>query len=364
MNRLWVRLSAMICGVLFLVFFLQFLSIMLDRDVPAEVSTNAPANRASPYDPVDRLDAPHEEIARRLIDFGLFSLLVGLLGGVMISLVVTRPVNRLTQAAARMGSGELAVRVPVAGPREIQDLARKFNEMAATQAQSELLRKNMLADISHELRTPLTVLNATLRAALDGVYKMDEAEVARLVQQTAWLIHLVNDLRDLSLAEAGKLPLAKELLDLSLLADDCMLTMEPLAADREIQLVSDLPGPLMVEADPLRIRQILFNLLANAIRHSERGGTVRLTGRQTAVIEVSVIDTGEGMSEDQLTHLFNRFYRADTSRSRESGGSGLGLSIARTLAHIHGGDVLAESGGPGKGSTFTLRLKPVTGTGP
>lgn len=194
MNRLWVRLSLMIGGVLFAVFFLQFVSIMLDapRDLdgpPAGLPNGAARN--------DRA-----EIASRLVNFGVLSLVVGGVAGVAISRVVSKPITELSQAAQRIGKGELNVRVNSRGSTEIVTLANTFNQMAADLQHAGQTRRNLMADVSHELRTPLTVLEGNLRAALDHVYALDDAEVANLYGRTRHLIRLVNDLRELSLAEA------------------------------------------------------------------------------------------------------------------------------------------------------------------
>ncbi len=350
MNRLWLRLALMIGGVLFLMFFLQFVAIMIDMD-------NRPAVEVTASREDDPLHADRTEIAVRLLGFAGLSLVVGAIGGVLISMAVSLPVRRLSWATARIAAGELGVKVPVKGAREFQELAVSFNVMAASLATAEDQRRNLVADISHELRTPLTVLNGSLRAALDGVYFLDEAEISRLCQQTGYLIRLVNDLRELSLAEAGKLPLRLEPVDLRELGEECLLDLRPLAADRLIALAADWDSLPELNLDALRIRQILVNLLANAIRHSPDGATVLLSGRHRKLeLELAVTDQGEGLDAKQVTAVFDRFYRADPSRSRESGGSGIGLTISRALARAQGGNLLASSAGPGKGACFTLVL--------
>jgi signal transduction histidine kinase len=346
MNRLWVRLSLMLSGVLFFVFFLQFLSIVLLPD-PSDPRTGegspSPAERA--------------EIVRRLIDFGVLSVVVGLIGGVTISRVISAPVNDLVKAARRIGDGQLAVRVPVRGSRELQDLARTFNKMAADLQQAETLRTNLMADVSHELRTPLAVLEGNLRAALDHVYVLDEAEIANLYTQTRHLIRLVNDLRELSLAEAGQLALEKSPVDLQALAAETLQALEPLAAEKNVRLANEVSVATEVNADPFRLRQVMFNLLSNALRHTPEGGviSVRAKGSPDAMT-LSVADTGAGLAAEQLTSIFDRFFRADKSRSRETGGTGLGLAIAKAIITAHGGQIWAESAGLGKGSCFTFSL--------
>jgi signal transduction histidine kinase len=341
MKRLWVRLGLMISGVLLLVFFLQFIEIKLSGGRPEE-----------PYGQPTK-----GEIARRLIDFMGLSLVVGLAGGFAIGRVVSAPITALARAARQVGSGELDVRVPVKGSYELQELAERFNRMAEALQQAETARNNLMADVSHELRTPLTVLEGNLRAALDHIQTLDEAGVANLYAQTRHLIRLVNELRELALAENGQLTLEKAPTDVSLLVNETVQALEPLAAEKEVQLLaemSDMPPAIL---DPVRIRQVLFNLLSNALRHTPRGGVIRVLGANTpAGMRLIVEDTGEGLEPEQLASVFNRFYRADKSRSRETGGTGLGLAIVKAIVEAHGGTITASSEGKGQGSRFTIEF--------
>lgn len=337
MNRLWVRLSLLIAGVLMSVFFMQFLAITLDEP--------------------DHNDGERGEIASRLIDFGLFSAVVGLVGGVAIGRLVSKPIGDLAQAARRIGAGDRRLQLPERGPREIVDVTRAFNQMSADLRHAEALRRSMMADISHELRTPLTVLEGSLRAALDRLYVLDEREIAGLYVQTQHLIHLVNDLRDLALAEQDHLPLTLAQTDLAELVTSTVQSMEPLAVEKRIQLSAQTGSPLIATVDTTRIRQVLLNLLTNAIRHTPDGGMIRINLASTAgSAQISIVDSGEGLAPEQLASVFNRFYRADPSRSRETGGTGLGLSIVQALIHAHGGKVEAASAGPGKGCAFTVTV--------
>jgi two-component system OmpR family sensor kinase/two-component system sensor histidine kinase BaeS len=290
-----------------------------------------------------------------------FSIVVGTAGGIVIGWVTSAPINNLAKAAHRIGKGELDVRVPVRGSQEMIDLAETFNKMAAELQHAETLRNNLMADVSHELRTPLTVLEGNLRAALDRVVPLDEAEIANLYAQTRHLIRLVNDLRELSLAEAGQLPLEKTTTNLNNLVSETLQALEPLAAEKEITLLGELsPFPEM-NIDSFRIRQVLFNLLSNALRHTPPAGKISVTGSVSGnFITLSVMDTGEGLEADELAAVFNRFYRADKSRSRDSGGTGLGLAIVKAIIEAHGGRVDAKSAGRSQGSSFTLTLPVAT----
>ena len=359
MSRLWVRLSAMLAGVLFFVFFLQFLAIVLDEGPGPRGAGPGGAEEGRAVVRHDEGEAERAEIKRRLLEFFALSALVGLAGGFLVGRVVSRPVAEIAKAAGRLGSGELSARVEPRGAKELRELALSFNSMAEGLEEAECLRKNLVADLSHELRTPLAVLDGSLRAALDGVYPLDEAGIANLLGQTGHLVRLVGELRELTLAEAKKLPLRLEACVLSELAGDCVQALEPLAAEKSLRLECRVPRPLVAAADPTRVRQILFNLLGTAIRHSFPGGTIVVEGGSEASepqVWLAVADSGEGLLPEELARVFERFYRADPSRSRETGGSGLGLPIALALAEAQGGSLSAASAGRGRGCTFTLRL--------
>lgn len=352
MNRLWVRFSLMIGGVLFLVFFLQFLSIMAPRLAGRE--DHPPLNRSGPGP--DQVE-PNSEITRRLFEWMGFSLLVGLAGGVVLGRRVSAPISNLASAARRISQGDLDVRVLERGSQELIDLAAAFNKMAADLQHTETLRRNLMADVSHELRTPLTVLEGSLRAALDHVYALDETEIANLYGQTRHLIRLVNDLRELALAESHQLPLEKQPTDLHALVNETLQALEPLASDKGIRLTDETTDLPEVVVDGTRIRQVLFNLLSNALRHTPPGGTVVVRGAASeGEVRLDVQDSGEGLDPAQLRAVFDRFYRADRSRSRETGGTGLGLAIVKALVETHSGRVAAYSEGKGRGSTFSVNL--------
>lgn len=344
MKRLWVRLSLMISGVLFFMFFMQFLSITLERAGIKEDLDGPP-------------DAPPSEIQRRLVNFMAVSILVGVGGGIVIGRVVSVPITELVKAADKIGQGDLNVRVSPHGAQEMIDLAETFNKMAADLQNSETLRSNLMADVAHELRTPLTILEGNLRAVLDKVYELDESEIANLYAQTRHLTRLVNDLRELTLAEAKQLHLEKMPTDMHLLLLESVQAFEPLAIEKDVRVIlQNSPMPHIL-VDPTRIRQALFNLLSNALRHTPSGGEVFLVGEfHNNEIRLSVKDTGEGMTPDQLAAAFNRFYRADKSRSRETGGTGLGLAIVKAIIEAHGGKVEAFSSGLGLGSEFSIYL--------
>ncbi len=268
-----------------------------------------------------------------------------------------RPIQALTEAARALAAGDLSRRVPVEGQDELATLARAFNHMAAALQQAEHNRRQMTADIAHELRTPLAVQRAHLEALLDGIYDLTPANLAPIVEQNRLLTRLVEDLRTLTLADSGRLELHRVPTDLGDLSRRVAARFAPRAEAKHIRIDVHAPGePLQVNGDPMRLEQILANLLDNALRHTPEGGRIALTlERQARHIRVTVHDSGPGIPPEALPHLFERFYRADTDRSRQTGGTGLGLSIARQLARAHGGDLTAANH-PAGGAVFTLTL--------
>ena len=344
MKRLWVRLSLMISGVLFFMFFMQFVAINLDQ------GSDKPDLDGGPQ-------APPAEIQRRLIEFMAFSIIVGIGGGFLIGRVISAPITDFVEAANRIGKGELNIHVPARGSQEMIDLAATFNKMSSDLQHAETLRNNLMADVAHELRTPLTVLEGNLRAALDKVVPLDEAEIANLYGQTRHLTRLVNDLRELALAEARQLHLEKQSTDLNSLLADVVQALEPLALEKGVHLITNSKQLPEIQVDGTRIRQVIFNLLSNALRHTPQGGKIQVSGEHTAnEIILSVKDSGDGLTPEQLSAVFDRFYRADKSRSRETGGTGLGLAIVKAIVEAHNGHVKALSDGAGKGSQFLIYL--------
>ena len=277
----------------------------------------------------------------------------------MASWFLVAPIRKLADAAHTVGAGDLAARVELPrSSREIDELAQAFNQMAADLQRAAETRRNLLADVSHELRTPLTVLEGNLRAALDQVVELDEEQVANLYQQTHHLIQLVNELRELTLAEAEQLPLDKQPVDVVALLEETVALFAPLAEEQKVMLSVQLPTSLPVaHVDRTRIRQVLHNLLSNALRHTPVDGTITLKASSAGdSVNISVEDTGEGIAPEHLAHIFDRFYRTDPSRSRATGGSGLGLAIVRAIVEAHGGTITVVSEGLGQGTTFTLSL--------
>jgi two-component system OmpR family sensor kinase/two-component system sensor histidine kinase BaeS len=249
------------------------------------------------------------------------------------------------------------VRVHGHYPGELGELAASFNQMTEELARADDLRRNMTADVAHELRTPLSVIQGKIEGVLDGVYPATPEHLEPILEETKLLAHLVDDLRVLALAEAGQLSLNRQAVDVADLLRDAQVNFGPQADDRDITLALDLPSALPpVNADRRRVSQVVGNLLTNALRHTPQGGCVTLSAATDEdMVVVSVSDTGVGISTEDLSYIFERFWRGERSRSRAGGGSGLGLAIAKQLVEMHGGSITVESA-PGAGSTFRFTL--------
>lgn len=314
--------------------------------------------------PSDRLGSLEQaflsRVRRVLLIGGAFAVGLVVIVGALLSRSLTAPLQRLAAAAREVAKGHLGQKVRVEGSPEVAEVGRAFNEMTFALVEAEAQRKNMVADVSHELRTPLSVLQGNLRAILDGVYPLDQAEIARLYDESLLLGRMVEDLRELALADAGQLRLEVRRTGVARLIHDSLDKMAMLAQDRQVTMGARLPDELpAVTADPDRVGQVLRNLLLNAAQNTPAGGAVTVTARPVdRMLELSVSDTGAGISAGDLPHVFERFWRADPSRTRASrlgGGSGIGLAVAQSLVAAQGGRIWVEST-LGQGSTFYFTL--------
>jgi two-component system OmpR family sensor kinase/two-component system sensor histidine kinase BaeS len=308
-----------------------------------------------------------DQVNRALLLAGALAGALSILLGLGLSRGLTAPLARLTAAARRIARGDLSQRVPEAGSAEVAALGQAFNQMAAGLEKAEELRRNMVADVAHELRTPLSVLQGNLRAILDGVYPLEQSEIAALYDETRLLSRLVDDLHELAQAEAGQLHLDMRPTDLAEVIQTTVANFAVAAEAKEVRLATDwADGLLPVLADPDRLAQIMRNLLSNALRHTPEGGQITISATCNGhcesdgpAVRVVVADTGEGIPPDDLPHVFDRFWRAERLRSHEQGGSGLGLAIARHLVQAHGGEMGIESEvGQGSRFWFTLPMAP------
>jgi histidine kinase len=293
-------------------------------------------------------------------------ILVGALAGVAAALVVSAitttrivgPLRSMMQASRRIAAGDYHQRVRSASQDELGDLASSFNRMAETLEQTEQRRLALIGNVAHELRTPLTSIRGVMEGMMDGVIEPEAATLLSVQREVTRLQRLVGDLEQLSRAEAGQIPLHRQPVEPAGLIAAAASRLQSQFDDKGVQLAVELPGALPpVTADAERITQVLLNLLGNALQYTSAGGRVAVqAGVQRDTVLVALRDDGIGIAQDDLPHIFERFYRVDKSRSRAGGGSGIGLTIAKHLVEAHGGQIWAESSGVGRGSTFTFSL--------
>jgi signal transduction histidine kinase len=264
---------------------------------------------------------------------------------------MARPVGDVMEAADRVAGGDLAARVEPRGYGAARQLGSSFNEMASRLEANEQQRRNLLADVTHELRTPLSVIRGNVEGMLDGLYQRDDDHLAPVLEETKVMARLLDDLRTLSTAEAGALQLHREPTDVSALVADVVEAFAPRAAEAGVALTEAVATLPELDVDPVRVRQVLENLVTNALRHTPRGGSIAIeVGPDGQTAAFSVADTGPGIAPDELRQVFDRF-----AKSADSHGSGLGLAIAKSLVEAHGGEIHAASE-VGHGTTIRFAL--------
>ena len=268
---------------------------------------------------------------------------------------VFTPLDELYRASEKVANGDYSVRVQEKGPPEVHSLMKSFNSMTERLQVNDQQRRDMLADISHELRTPITVIQGNVEGMLDGVYPADETRLRSIIEETQILSRLVDDLRTLALAESGALRLKREPTNLAELIRDAVSGFEAQMKEKAIQIVMSLTDSEDANVDPQRVREVLTNLLSNAWRYTPHGGEIRVRLAETMLgeeraVTISIEDSGPGIEAHALPHVFERFYK-----SSDSGGMGLGLSIAKYLVEAHDGRIWAESE-VGQGTTISLTL--------
>ena len=291
------------------------------------------------------------------------------LGMIGVSVVVSyfvvreimRPLSTLTGAVQKVRTGSYGQTVSVERHDEVGVLTESFNEMSEELARNDKMRRQLFANIAHELRTPLAILQGNLEGMIDDIIPTDKKILLSMADETVRMGRLIQDLRDLSLAEINELTLHKEAADINVMLERAVSMLQPLCDEKDLtvqlNLSRDLPS-LVIDVD--RINQVIYNLLNNAIRYIERGCAitvstlpVRVDGKSYA--QVQIADTGKGIAPKDLEHIFQYFYRSEQSRNRKSGGSGIGLALAQQFIRSHGGNIWADST-VGKGTTFTFIL--------
>jgi signal transduction histidine kinase len=296
-------------------------------------------------------------INRFLILGGFLAIIGAAVATAFLSRRFLKPVRELTVAAKQLGQGDLSHRVQFKDKGEIGDLGRTFNSMADSLERDEVLRRNLVADVAHELRTPVSHIRGQLEAIEDGLIQADEKTFSSIYEESLLLSRLIDDLQELSLAEAGKLSLYRQATDVTQLVQKTTDAVKTAATTKGIILTTELSSELpLCDIDSHRIEQVVRNLLDNALAHTPQGGAITVAAnRLDKFVEINVIDTGEGIPAEDLPNVFERFYRVDKSRTRATGGSGLGLTIAKRLVETHGGkiDVKSEAG---KGSRFFFTI--------
>ncbi len=296
-----------------------------------------------------------ESVNRRMIYAGAIGLAVALLLGWLLIRQLTRPLNKLNRATRKISEGELEHRVSIGADDELGELAESFNQMASNLQESEEIRRRMIGDIAHELRTPLTVLSGEVEAIREGLYEPTDEKLKEIQEDINLLNRLVEDLRELTLAEAGELKLNKGPVDLTELVERVSRKLSDAGKESGVKLETDLPESLPeIDLDADRISQVINNLVKNAFRHTENGEVRISLEDRPEEIGVEVSDTGEGIPAEKLDLVFDRFYRADSSRSAGDS-TGLGLSIAKELVEAHGGELWIDSEF-GEGTTVGFSL--------
>lgn len=291
-------------------------------------------------------------------------LLISLLISWGISRIIESPLQKMFIAAQDIASGQYHRRIPLslnenkskADP--IQKLAIGFNQMAASLEKTEKMRQQLIGDISHELRTPLTTIKGSMEGLIDGVVQGNEQTYQQLYQEADRLQRLVDDLQELSRMEGGAYRLNPQRISIGDLFQSISKKYESRFQEKQVHFSIAIPeSNIMIAVDPDRIEQVLVNLLMNALQFTDPGDSVSLSAQQQKnELKIQVQDTGSGITEEHLPHIFTRFYRVDKSRSRQSGGSGIGLTISKHLVEAHGGTITVSSDGPGLGSTFEIKL--------
>lgn len=356
MNRLWVRFSLVIVGAVCLVGLSPALARQFGEPLPPQFIPEV-REALTPEQWTAIQEIIQTDVIRSLTTFAIATAIVSLLIGIFLSRSLTAPLQALQDGAIAISEQSLSHRVEVSGTEEIVAVGQAFNQMATQLEQAETLRRNLLADLAHEIRNPLHVVRGNLQAILDDVYPLSKEEIGHLLEETHHLTRLVDDLHELAQAEARQLPLHQQKTNIPVLVKEVVGVMRPTAVSHHITLQTEILGFIpKLKIDTARMRQVLHNLLSNALRHTPDGGRVLVRIEQSQnIVHIQVEDNGNGIAPEHLPHVFDRFYRTDSARSREQGGAGLGLAIVKAITEAHGGTVSVQSQ-LGQGSQFSVSL--------
>jgi two-component system sensor histidine kinase BaeS len=377
LNRLSVKLSLLFVGIALV--SVGVIAMWVNRSVQTEFTCYCEKNYQAPAVPgaAPTMTMPGDdsnpttalfmgEAERAFLDSvrnslwlaALVAILTGVGLGYFFSRLISGPMRQLTLAARKVATGDFSQRVSTKTDDEIGEVSVAFNTMAEQLEVKEKSRRQLLADIAHELRNPLSIIQGNLEAWLDGVITPTSDQVASVYDETVLLSRLITDLRDLSLAEAGQLKLYQKATELGEFIFTEIASVQSRCQEKQISISADLPTGLpLVLIDKDRIRQVLHNLVDNALRYTPEGGTIKIGAdyAQPGWVTVSVSDTGAGISRNDLPHVFDHFYKADRSRHRGHGGAGIGLAMVKRVVELHGGTVWVKSR-KGKGTTFYFTL--------
>ena len=292
-----------------------------------------------------------------LIGVGVGFSLVGLLASYLLSSNVTRPLRILAQAAERIRQGDLKQEVPVETRDEVGQLTQVFNEMSAELAATESNRREFLASVAHELRTPLAILQGQLESMLEGVEKPEPEKLFSMQEEVMRLTRLVAELRDLSLAQVNQLELHRQPVRINELLERAADMIQPLLEEKRLTIEKALaPDVPVLQLDPDRLNQVVYNLLNNAIRYTKTGTLITVgTALEGGSVVITIADQGPGIAQADLPHIFEQFYRSDKARARASGGSGIGLALAKSFVENQGGTLTAKNRRSG-GAEFVIRF--------
>lgn len=288
---------------------------------------------------------------------GALALIAALIITLFLSRRLSAPIHALTLATRHVGAGDFTAKVKPAGNDEVGELVMNFNSMSAELSRAEERRRNLISDVAHELRTPVSDVQSYLEAIHDGLMQPTQSNLDSIYEDILLLSRLINDLQLLALADAGELNLVYQPDNVARVITSAAALVQPRVNDKKISLKLDLPDQFPVlEIDSQRISQVLSNLLDNAIRHTSQGGEITIAAQEhDGHVEISVSDNGEGIPPEELTNIFERFYRVDKSRAKGTGGNGLGLTITKRLVEAHGGRIEVQSE-PQKGSRFSFTI--------